>query len=140
MKLCPSCDFVFSCNSDTEIVSILLLNVPFLVLRHVTVYGKDFINVSYETLLKRIASFSTNRNNAYALDLTSSVLPAGVQPQVLEELEKRPGLIRVYESDVSKIVMEFFGIFQKYCHCITQMRETLIRSDFHSHFRPLYCS
>ena len=30
----------------TEIVFILLLNVPFLVLRHVTVYDKDFINFS----------------------------------------------------------------------------------------------
>ena len=48
----------------------LLLIVRFLVLRYVYVYNKDFINVSEESLLKRIASFSKNRNNAYALDLT----------------------------------------------------------------------
>ena len=93
--------------------------------------------------LTRIASFSTNRNNAYALALTVAAVLAPTtyyQQEFCRRLEKRPGLIRVYKSNFSKIETEFFGVFQNYCHCITQMRDTLIRGLFTVIYGLVHCS
>ena len=66
--------------------------------------------------------------------MTSSIsprklLPAGVHPHVSEELQKRRGLIREFTSQTSRKSSRNFSEFsKKNCHCITQMRDTLIRN------------